>query len=100
MRVGIIGSFRFPPERLDQARDAMHRVIEATRAEAGCIQYNYGEDVLDPGLIRVSELWESREHLTAHFAAPHMTTWQHERAALGLSERQITVYELGASEEV
>ena len=100
MRVGIIGSFRFPPETMPAAQAAMRKVIEATRAEAGCIQYNYGEDVLDPGLIRVSELWESREHLTAHFAQPHMAAWQAERTALGLSERQITVYELGASEAV
>ena len=100
MAVGVIGCFRFPLENLAAAREAMARVITSTRAEAGCIQYNYGEDVLDPGLFRVSELWESREHLTAHFATSHMAQWQAERPALGLSERQVTVYELGAAEAV
>jgi len=68
----------------------------ATRAENGCVEYNYGEDVLDPGLIRVSELWESREQLDAHMQAPHMAVWQQERVALGLSERSISVFEAGA----
>lgn len=98
MALAVIGQFRLPVERLDEARGAMERVVTATRAEEGCLAYSYAEDVLDPGLIRVSELWESRAHLAAHFAAPHMKRWQDERAALGLTERVITAYELGTAE--
>lgn len=100
MTIAIIGEFRMPPERLAEARPAMERVVAATRAEDGCLAYSYAEDLLDPGLIRVSELWESRAHLAAHFAAPHMARWVEERAGLGLSGRQITAYELGAAEEL
>lgn len=89
----VAGQFRFPAERMDEARPAMHKVITATRAEAGCMVYGYAEDVLDPGLIRVSELWQSRAQLDAHMQTEHMVTWQRTRAALGLSERRITVYE-------
>ena len=91
----VVGQFRFPADRMADARPAMRKVIEATRAEAGCVQYNYGEDVLDPGLIRVSELWQSREQLDAHMQTAHMALWQQERAELGLSEREIMVYEAG-----
>ena len=91
----VVGQFRFPVDRMDEARPAMRQVIEATRAEPGCVQYNYGEDVLDPGLIRVSELWQSREHLNAHMQTAHMAQWQRERAELGLSEREIMVYDAG-----
>ncbi|MBS0475072.1 MAG: antibiotic biosynthesis monooxygenase, partial [Proteobacteria bacterium] len=66
MSVAVIGQFRMPPEQMDAARAMMRKVMEASRAEAGCIEYNYAEDVLDPGLIRVSEVWESRDHLMAH----------------------------------
>lgn len=98
MKIAIIGEFRLPPERLDEARPAMARVVAATRAEDGCIAYSYAEDVLDPGLIRVSELWESREQLAVHFKAPHMARWQEERANLGPTGRMITAYELGGEE--
>jgi len=92
----VVGQFRLPVERLAEAQDAMARVMLATRAEQGCVQYNYAADLLDPGLIRVSEVWESREQLTAHLATPHMQKWGEERAGLGLSERAITVYEADA----
>ena len=92
----VVGQFRLPVERMAAARPAMARVMLATRAEAGCVQYNYAEDLLDPGLIRVSEVWDSREQLTAHLATPHMQAWVAERTALGLTERAISVYEADA----
>ena len=92
----VVGQFRLPVERMVEARDAMARVMLATRAEDGCMQYNYAEDLLDPGLIRVSEVWDSRAQLTAHMQTAHMQKWVEERAGLGLSERAITVYEADA----
>ena len=89
----VVGQFRLPAARMDEARPVMAKVMLATRAEAGCVQYNYAEDVLDPGLIRVSELWHSRAQLAAHMATPHMALWVQERAGLGLTERSISVFE-------
>ena len=89
----VVGQFRLPASRMDEARPVMAKVMLATRAEAGCVQYNYAEDVLDPGLIRVSELWQSREQLMAHMQTPHMRLWIEERAGLGLTERSISVFE-------
>ena len=95
--IAVIGQFLMPPEKMAAARPLMRKVMEATRAEAGCTEYNYAEDVLDPGLIRVSEVWDSRDHLTAHLATPHMRLWGDERIALGLSGRAITVYDVSGS---
>ena len=95
MPVAVIGQFRMPPESMAAARPLMAKVMLATRAEDGCIEYNYAEDVLDPGLIRVSEVWEGRAQLGAHMKAPHMAVWAEERAALGLTGRAITVFEAG-----
>lgn len=96
----VVGHFRLPPERLDEARPMMRRVIDATRREPGCLSYSYAEDVADPGLIRVSEAWESREALAAHFATPHMRQWQEERAGLGLYDRDITRYDVAGTEKL
>ena len=89
----VIGQFRMPPENMAAARPLMSKVMLATRTEDGCVEYNYAEDLLDPGLIRVSEVWESRAQLTAHLKTEHMAVWVTERAALGLSGRAITVFE-------
>lgn len=94
----VIGQFRLPVANLEVGRAAMARVIAASRAEPGCIAYAYAEDVLEPGLLRVNEAWESREALAAHFAMPHMKQWQRERAELGMTDRAVTAYEAGAAE--
>lgn len=100
MSVAVIGQFRVPLENLEQARPEMGKVLEASRAEAGCREYNFGEDVLDPGLIRVSEVWESLEHLMAHTETPHYLAWTELRTELNLSGRKITLLHVSSEQEV
>src|SRR5690606_35664581 len=72
-------------EAIEQARPLMCAVIEATLGEPGCRAYSYAEDVADPGLFRVVELWDSREALSAHFDAPHMKVWPSNAQRSGFS---------------
>jgi quinol monooxygenase YgiN len=89
----IEGTVRIPPENLAAARPVMEQMIRASRAEAGCVDYAYSVDVLDPGLIRVTERWESREALAAHFKTAHMATWRAFFPQLGISDRSLRLYE-------
>ena len=94
----VIGTFRLPLESRAAALEAMARVTAATRAEPGCLSYAYAEDLLEPGLYRVSESWTDRASLAAHFDMPHMKQWQRERAELGMTEREVTAYEVESAE--
>ena len=98
--ISVLGSFRFPPETVEQARPLMRAVIAATLAEPGCRAYSYAEDVAEPGCFRVTELWDSRKALSAHFDTPHMREWVEQRAALGFFDRRIALHEIGATEEL
>jgi quinol monooxygenase YgiN len=75
------------------ARPAMEEMIRASRAEAGCIDYAYAIDLLDPGLIRVSERWESREALAAHIASDHIRRWRALWPEIGVSDRRLRMYD-------
>ncbi len=88
----VTGEFRMPLGVLDEARAAMARVIAASRAEAGCLAYCYAEDVLEPGLFRVIERWTDRAALDLHFTQPHMKRWLDERAAMGLTGRDVVAH--------
>jgi quinol monooxygenase YgiN len=94
----VLGEFRIPPENCAKAVAATERVVTASRAEAGCLSYSYGQDVIDPGLFRVSEQWLSREALTVHFTVPHMKVWQQEREALGMSGRKVSAFTVSGEE--
>jgi quinol monooxygenase YgiN len=52
--------------------------------------------VLDPGLIHINERWESRAHLDAHMKTAHFATWRDAGARLGVGERNLAAYEVGA----
>jgi quinol monooxygenase YgiN len=94
----VTGTFRLPLASLDTAREALARVIAASREEPGCLAYAYAEDVLEPGLFRVNEAWTDRAALAAHFETPHMKRWLRERTELGMRDRQVTAYEVSGEE--
>ncbi|MFZ4746301.1 MAG: putative quinol monooxygenase [Sphingomonas sp.] len=94
----IVGTIRMAPDSLDAARPAMAAMIAASRAEPGCLAYSYAEDVLEPGLIRVNERWSGREALSAHFKAPHIAAWRSAWATLGITDRNLWLYEVASSE--
>ena len=91
----IIGTVRLPPEKLAEARPAMERMILASRAERGCLEYGYAADVLDPGLIHVKEMWTDRSALTDHFASRHIADWRTNWPQLGITHRNLRLYEVG-----
>ena len=73
----------------------MARMIAATSAEDGCLEYAYAEDVLDPGLIHVKELWRDQSALDRHFASDHIAAWRACWSALGIGDRNLRLYEVG-----
>jgi quinol monooxygenase YgiN len=91
----ITGTVRIPAENLAAARKHMEAVIKASRAEAGCLEYSYGEDVLDPGLIHVVERWRDWDAFRAHGQAPHADAWRQRWPEIGLSDRHLDAYEIG-----
>ena len=46
---------------------------EASRAEDGCILYDYAFDPEDPDLLRLFEVWESAEKQKIHTGTPHFS---------------------------
>jgi len=96
----IIGTIRLPADRLDDARPAMAAMIGASRAEDACLAYSYAEDVLEPGLIHVHELWRDRAALDRHFAAPHIATWRASWPELGIGDRDLVGWNVGDPQPV
>lgn len=91
----IVGTVRLPPENLAQARTAMRAMVDQSRAEDGCLDYVYAEDLFDPGLIHVKELWRDQATLDAHFASDHIAAWRDQWAIFGIGDRQLVKYEVG-----
>ena len=47
-------------------------VLEAIRAEDGCIKYDYYLSEKDPNELLLIEQWETKQHQQIHLTQPHM----------------------------
>lgn len=91
----IVGTVRLPPENLARALPVMRRMVDASRAEAGCLDYVYAQDLFDPGLIHVKEAWTDQAALDRHFGSAHIAAWRAAWPDLGIGDRDLRVHEVG-----
>jgi quinol monooxygenase YgiN len=93
----IAGTIKLDPSHREAATAAAIEMMEATRAEAGCIEYAFTWDLVEEGLVRVIEQWEDQASLDAHFETPHMEAFLAKVAGLGMQGMDITKYEIASS---
>jgi quinol monooxygenase YgiN len=67
----VEGWIRLAAGEAENLRAAARTAIETTRQETGCISYTCGHDMLEPDLLRVSEIWADEAAMNAHARAPH-----------------------------
>ena len=96
----IMGTIRLAPERLADAHRHMATMVEASRHEDGCQLYAYAEDLFDPGLIRVNEIWRDQSALDAHLHSEHIKVWRAVWSELGLHDRRLVAYEAGEARPI
>jgi quinol monooxygenase YgiN len=59
----------------DQVRAELQKLLEPTRAEPGCVNFDLHEAAEDSGLFLVHENWKSEEDLRRHFEMPYLRAW-------------------------
>lgn len=90
----ITGTFRIAPDNFTDALPVMARMIAASRGEDGCLDYSYAADLLEPGLIRVTERWRDQDALDTHLTSDHIREWRAAWPALGIHARDLSLHEI------
>lgn len=80
---------------IETIRGALMEMEKASRAEKGCYDYTFCQEIGDPSRLRIVELWESMDALRAHFATPHMTRFREALAGAPPKSMEVKVHELG-----
>jgi quinol monooxygenase YgiN len=60
----------------------LRALVGPTRKEEGCLQYDLHRSADHPGTYLFHEVWESREHHTAHTRTPHFLRWNARKDSL------------------
>src|ERR1700757_4297777 len=66
----------------------LRALIGPTRKEEGCLRYDLHRSVEGPGAFLLHEIWETREHHTAHTKTDHFLRWNARKDGL-LASREV-----------
>lgn len=77
---------------LETGHAVMEAMLLASRAEEGCVSYNYAIDVLDPTKLHIVEKWVDEAALAFHFQTPHMAEFQKAIGTLDLTISEAKKY--------
>lgn len=80
------------PGKESDLRAALLALIELTRKEDGCVQYDLHEHTGQPGQFAFYENWTSKEHLERHQASSHIQAFRAASQALLAEPARIETY--------
>ena len=69
--IKIMAQFNIKKDSVVKAIDLARELVEMTRQEKGCIQYDLLQEQEKPELLLIVETWESQEVLDIHSTSEH-----------------------------
>ena len=93
--VVVNGIVKTTAESIAALTEAVAKMEQASRAEAGCFDYTFSVEMSDRATIRITERWDSEESLKAHFQEPHMADFQAAMGAHPPESMEVKFYKRG-----
>lgn len=75
-KLTLIARILAKPEKRELVKNELLKLIEPTRAEEGCINYDLHQDNKNANLFVFHENWESNDHLQKHLANTHIAEYK------------------------
>ena len=69
----VVATLAAKPEAVDDLRQALTRLVEATRAEEGSVSYDLFESASAPGVFYTVERWRDQSAFEEHLQTPHLS---------------------------
>ena len=70
--VHVVAIIPTDPAQADAIRAGIAELVDATRAEDGCLSYEAHVSGSTPGVVVMVEQWRSQADLDAHMQTPHI----------------------------
>ena len=74
-RLTILANFKANSDKIELVKAELLKLIDITRSERGCINYDLHQDNENPAHFVFYENWESRELWQTHMEAPHLAAY-------------------------
>ena len=95
----VHGTFPIKSDVRDDAMELMRQMATASRAEEGCISYEFYVGLSDPNMLLLFQEWESVDALQGHFETEHMEAFLQELPDVLDGEVATRRYEVKVSDD-
>jgi quinol monooxygenase YgiN len=92
--VRVVARIVAQPDKVQQLKALLLRVVEPTRAEEGCMRYELHQSDTDPADFVFLEEWASSAAIAAHMQTPHILDALAKAASLLAAPPDIRRYHL------
>ena len=96
MTLVVSGEIRIDPADFDAAMALVGPFVATTRAEPGCVAYDFWVDPRDRSRIRLFEEWSSDQANAAHAASEHLATFYAAMATLRVTSVELVRYDVSS----
>lgn len=74
-KLTIVANIKAFPDKANLVKSELVKLIDVTRAETGCINYDLHQDNENPAHFMFYENWDSRELWQAHMENEHLAAY-------------------------
>jgi len=90
MQINITAIIKALPERADEMKTLLLKLVEGSTKEDVCIQYDLHQVAESPNVFVFHEIWQDAESLEQHTKTPHFMAFV--EASAELLAEPLTVY--------
>lgn len=69
-KIVLIARLKVKADKIDETKAAALAIVEASRAEEGCINYDIHQSIEDETVFFWHETWKNKAAIDEHFATP------------------------------
>jgi quinol monooxygenase YgiN len=69
-KIVLIARLKVKDDKIDEARSAALKIVEPSRRETGCLNYDIHQSIEDDSVFFWHETWANKAALDEHFATP------------------------------
>jgi len=93
-KLTVMALLRAKPGKEEAVKQGLLALLEPTKKEVGCINYNLHQSADTPGLFMFYENWRSRKDLDEHVSTPHMQDFMRKGREVLSGPPELTLWEM------
>ena len=90
--IKIVAKTKFREDSIDEVKALVKELVEKSQAEEGNISYSFNQNIQDPSIMTMIEIWQDKAAIDAHNASEHFQRIFPQMGAFAAGKPEIDLY--------